>query len=102
MTDRRVAWVTGGATGIGLATAELLAEPTIPAGHTEGFHDAFARLHRAFEADVRKWKAGEKFSCDGSQYANIEDGWTGIAFIETTVKSAASNGKWTKLPKNIN
>lgn len=26
MTDKRVAWVTGGATGIGLATCEMLAE----------------------------------------------------------------------------
>jgi predicted dehydrogenase len=78
---------------------DLMAEPTIPAGHPEAFHDAFARLHRCFEVDVRKWKAGEKFACDGSKYANIEDGWTGIAFIETSVKSAASNAKWTKLPK---
>ena len=79
--------------------AELLAEPTIPAGHPEAFHDAFARLHRSFEADVRRWKAGEKFNSDGSKYANVEDGWTGLAFIETAVKSSASKGKWTKFPK---
>jgi hypothetical protein len=48
---------------------------------------------------VRRWKAGEKFACDGAKYANVEDGWTGLAFIETAVKSAASNGKWTKFPK---
>jgi len=48
---------------------------------------------------VRKWKAGGKFNRDGSKYANVEDGWTGIAFIETSVKSAASNGRWTRLPK---
>ena len=79
-----------------------MAEPTIPAGHPEAFHDAFARLHRCFEADVRKWKAGEKFACDGSKYANVEDGWMGIAFIETCVKSS---GKQTApgraLPKKI-
>ena len=79
--------------------ADLMAEPTIPSGHPEAFHDAFARLHRCFEADVRKWKAGEKFACDGAKYANVEDGWTGLAFIETAVKSAATNGKWTKFPK---
>jgi predicted dehydrogenase len=79
--------------------ADLMAEPTIPSGHPEGFHDAFARLHRCFEADVRRWKAGEKFSCDGAKYANVEDGWTGMAFLETALESAASNGKWTKFPK---
>ena len=78
--------------------ADLLAEPALPSGHPEGFHDAFARLHRCFEADVRLWKAGRKFNCDGSQYANVEDGRTGIAFLETCVKSSASRAKWTKLP----
>ena len=79
--------------------ADLMAEPTIPSGHPEAFHDAFARLHRCFEADVRKWQAGESFSNDGSKYATIEDGLTGIAFLETALKSAASNAKWTKFIK---
>ncbi len=79
--------------------ADLMAEPTIPAGHPEAFHDAFARLHRCFEADVRKWQAGEKFASDGSKYANVEDGWMGIAFIETCVTSGGQKGAWTSLPK---
>jgi predicted dehydrogenase len=78
--------------------ADLMAEPTIPSGHTEGFHDAFARLHRCFEADVRKWKAGKPFKSDGSKYANIEDGWTGIAFLETALKSTKKKGSWTRFP----
>jgi len=81
--------------------AALMAEPTIPAGHPEAFHDAFARLHRCFEADVRKYQAGEPFTCDGSKYANIEDGWIGIAFIETCVKSSSKKGAWTSMPKKI-
>jgi len=81
--------------------ADLMAEPTIPSGHPEAFHDAFARLHRCFEADVRKWKAGGKFVGDGSKYANIEDGWMGIAFIETCVKSSRNKGVWTPMPKAI-
>jgi len=81
--------------------ADLMAEPTIPAGHPEAFHDAYARLHRCFEVDVRKWKDGQAFNCDGSKYANIEDGWKGIAFIETAVKSSDKKGAWTKPPKAI-
>lgn len=81
--------------------ADLMAEPTIPAGHPEAFHDAYARLHRCFEADVRKWQAGKPFACDGSKYANVEDGWMGIAFIETCVKSSAQQGAWKPLPKKI-
>jgi len=81
--------------------ADLMAEPTIPPGHPEAFHDAFARLHRCFEADIRKWQAGGKVAIDGSKYANIEDGWMGLAFIETAVKSASKKGAWTKMPKKI-
>lgn len=79
--------------------AELMAEPTLPSGHPEGFHDALARLHRCFEADVRQWKAGKKFSGDGSKYASVEDGWTGIAFLEACVKSANGKGRAVKMPK---
>lgn len=81
--------------------ADLMAEPTVPAGHPEAFHDAYARLHRCFEADVRKWQAGQPFACDGSKYASIEDGWMGIAFIETCIKSGAKKGAWAALPKKI-
>ena len=79
----------------------LLAEPTIPSGHGEGFHDAFARLHREFEKDVRAWKAGKPFTGAGPQYASVEDGWTGIAFLETCIKSSAKKGAWTAMPKPV-
>jgi predicted dehydrogenase len=79
----------------------LLKEPTIPPGHPEAFHDAFARLHRFFEADVRKWKAGQKFACDGTNYASIEDGWMGMAFIQTCLQSSKKKGAWTRMPKKI-
>ena len=72
--------------------AELMSEPTIPSGHTEGFHDAFARLHRCFEADVRKWRAGKRFACGGSRYATVEDGWMGMAFLEAAVRSSKAGG----------
>lgn len=81
--------------------ASLLGESTLPPGHPEGFHDAFGRLHRCFEADVRQWKTTGKFASDGSKYANLEDGWMGIAFIETCLKSNAKKGSWTKMPKKI-
>jgi predicted dehydrogenase len=73
---------------------DLMAEPTIPSGHPEAFHDAYARLHSSFEADVRAHLDGKPFSCDGSKYANVEDGRMGIAFIEAAVKSQQQDGAW--------
>ncbi|MBL7133218.1 MAG: Gfo/Idh/MocA family oxidoreductase [Phycisphaerae bacterium] len=70
---------------------ELLDEPTIPSGHVEAFHDAFARLHRQFEKDVRLYNDGKKFSCDGSRYANVHDGVQHMKFVEAAVQSAKNN-----------
>ncbi len=82
---------------LGDVPEDLLGEPTIPSGHTEGFHDAFARLHRFFEADVRAYLDGKPFACDGSRYANVEDGRTGIAFIDAAVKSSEKDGAWVAM-----
>ena len=72
---------------------DLMAEPNIPAGHPEAFHDAFARLHRCFEQDVRAYQDGKPFNCDGNKYANVADGRMGIAFIDAAVKSASRDGE---------
>ena len=82
---------------LGKVPGELLAEPTVPAGHAEGFHDAFARLHRSFEEDVRAYNDGRPFSCDGTRYASVHDGVKHMAFIETAVKSARANSKLVPL-----
>ncbi len=82
---------------LGDVPADLLAEPKIPSGHCEGFHDAYARLHRFFEKDVRAYWAGKPFNCDGSKYANVYDGRMGMAFIDASVESSQADGAWKKL-----
>ena len=83
---------------LGELPADLMAAPTLPSGHGEGFHDALARLHREFEKDVRAYQTGQPFACDGARYANVEDGRTGIAFIQAAVESSASDGAWKPMP----
>lgn len=75
----------------------ILNGPTLPSGHGEGFHDALARLHREFEVDVRAFKSGTAFNCDGSRYANVEDGRIGMAFVKAAVESSAADGAWIKM-----
>jgi len=77
--------------------ADLMAEPTIPPGHPEAFHDAFARLHRCFEADVRAYNDKKPFKCDGAKYANVEDGRMGIYFITKAVDSSSKGGAWVDM-----
>lgn len=98
----RVYWRGAVTAGDGFLPAEmpewLLNEPTIPSGHPEGFHDAFARLHRWFEGDVRKWQLGEAMQWDSVPYATVHDGWLGIAFLDACVKSHANGNSWVSLP----
>ena len=96
----RVYWrgvVTANDGFLGDLPADLMAEPTIPSGHPEGFHDAFARLHRCFEADVRAFQEDRPFECDGGKYANVDDGRIGIAFIDAAVKSSQADGGWVAM-----
>jgi len=83
---------------LGDLPGDLMAEPTVPSGHTEGFHDALARLHRSFEQDVRVWKEGKPTPSDGCGYANVQDGRAGIAFIQASVESSDQDGAWVKVP----
>ena len=76
---------------------DLMAEPTIPSGHPEAFHDAYARLHRCFEDDVRAYLDGNPVVCDGSKYANVEDGRAGIYFITKAVESSDNGGALVEL-----
>lgn len=76
---------------------ELMSEPVIPWGHSEGFHDAFARLHRCFEDDVRAYQAGAYNGSDGSRYATVRDGEIGMRFVEKAVESNRNGNAWTAL-----
>ena len=57
-----------------------------------------APLLRGRRPQVESRQEGQR---DGSKYANVEDGWTGIAFIETCLKSSQKKGAWTAMPKAI-
>ena len=70
----------------------------IPFGHPEAFIEAFANVYlRAAEA-IADQVAGRKLR-DDYDFPNIDDGVYGMAFIETVVKSAKSDSKWTKFPE---
>ncbi len=68
----------------------------LPFGHPEAFIEAFANIYLEAVADIRARIEGATGEFD---YPTVDDGVEGMAFIETAVKSAASNGKWTRLPK---
>ena len=66
----------------------------LPAGHPEGFFEAFANIYREFASAVAA-------KIDGKDYAGLfpteEAGVRGMNFIETVVSSAKQNGAWLAL-----
>ncbi|HEY0655415.1 MAG TPA: Gfo/Idh/MocA family oxidoreductase [Chryseosolibacter sp.] len=68
-----------------------------PSGHPEGYLEAFANLYMAFARGVRDHKAGKKIDPAKYDFPDAEDGVRGMAFVETVIKSATSNKKWTPL-----
>ena len=68
-----------------------------PAGHPEGYLEAFANIYRAFGRAVRDYKPGKKINAAKYDFPDVEDGVRGMNFVQTAVKSSNSTRKWTKL-----
>lgn len=68
-----------------------------PAGHPEGYLEAFANIYRAFSKAVRDYKPGKKVNYAKYDFPDVEDGVRGMNFVQTVVKSANSTKKWIPL-----
>lgn len=60
----------------------------IPAGHPEGFIEAFANIYRSVFADIRARKAGTTADPLDADYPTVGDGARGVRFIECAVTSS--------------
>jgi predicted dehydrogenase len=67
-----------------------------PAGHPEGYLEAFANLYRNFALTLQAELAGETASPEALDYPGIADGLRGMAFIENVIASVHSDKKWTE------
>ena len=72
------------------------AHTRIPAGHPEAFIEAFANIYSEAAQAIGEEISGQEVA--ERDFPNVDDGVYGLAFIETCVKSAASNQKWVKFP----
>ena len=66
----------------------------LPAGHPEGYLEAFANLYRSFIEDVRRVEVGEAPVRD---YPGVQDGLRGLRFIAQAVASSRAGSVWMNL-----
>ena len=81
-------------TGVGALYPESQAHTRIPAGHPEGYLEAFASIYRNFAKCVRARLNGEKPDPIYMDFPTVSDGVRGMRFIERVVASSKSDQKW--------
>lgn len=83
------------------ANASLVAgtgyQPRLPAGHPEGFLEAFATLYQDIAAQLNARKNNK--TCDGAALLvpGVADGLRGMRFIECAVASNVNGNTWQQL-----
>jgi predicted dehydrogenase len=69
----------------------------LPFGHPEGFIEAFANIYNNFNDTLRAVLVNEKPDELFLDFPDVDDGVRGMRFIETVIKSANSDQKWTTM-----
>ena len=78
-------------------TSDALYNTRTPAGHPEGYLEAFANIYRNFANTVQAKIAGEKPDPRWADFPDVNDGVRGMQFIETIVTAGYNDSqKWVK------
>jgi len=81
-------------TGVGDLSSAARAATRLPAGHPEGFIEAFANIYRFFARAIRSQHSGEVSADMDRDFPTLEDGIRGMRFIDRVVESAQSDLKY--------
>ncbi len=66
-----------------------------PAGHPEGYLEAFANIYKNFALTLTARLTGTEPSAEAMDFPTASDGVRGMAFIDHVVASSSSEQKWT-------
>ena len=69
----------------------------LPAGHPEGYLEAFALLYRNFARAVQDRLDGIVKSTSSYDFPTVEDGLRGMKFIDAVVGSSQGGAVWLDL-----
>lgn len=68
-----------------------------PAGHPEGYIEAFANLYKNFACHILALQNNIEVKPEWLDYPGIEEGVRGMQFIEAVIASGKSENKWVAL-----
>jgi predicted dehydrogenase len=78
-------------------TPEAMAVTRTPAGHPEGYLEAFATLYCGAVEAIRRHIDGKPMPIADYRFPTVYDGLRGVKFIHRAVESAQKGGVWVKL-----
>jgi predicted dehydrogenase len=82
-------------TGLGYMSDDAKAATRTPAGHPEGFYEAFANIYKMAIADIRRVESGQK---PEGGYPTVYDGLRGMQFVYAAVESSQKGVTWVDMP----
>ena len=66
----------------------------VPAGHPEGYFEAFANIYSTFCDALNKKLSGESLTGEEMDFPGVEEGIRGVRFIEKCVESSQKGAVW--------
>jgi predicted dehydrogenase len=70
----------------------------LPAGHPEGFYEAFANIYKMALEDIRRVQTGQK---PLGGYPNVYDGLRGMQFVNKAVESSKKGSVWVDMSDTL-
>jgi predicted dehydrogenase len=92
--DRPAEIVRAGGPGLAPSTLAML---RTPAGHPEGYIEAFANLYRSFGRAVHTGAPAASGRGAADWFPGVTDGLRTMAFVEAMIENSAGSDKWTRL-----
>lgn len=73
-----------------------MANTRVPAGHPEGYLEAFANIYKNVATAIRAYGSAN-FEVSDYDFPTIDDGVRGMEFIEKVIQSSNGDVKWVKM-----
>ena len=82
-----------------VASAAAAHATRVPAGHPEGYIEAFAQLYVDAALQITAVNAGQPIPEAARWLTNVHDGVAGMAFIEAVIRSHENDAQWTAIAR---
>jgi predicted dehydrogenase len=69
----------------------------VPAGHPEGYLEAFAQLYKDAALQIDALNEGRAPPAQSLLLTTVDDGVDGLRFIDAVLKSSAADGRWVEI-----